>query len=124
MGDSHRARRQLTDPPALLDVTDLVEIRRRIETSAREIETTSRAKDEFLANVSHELRTPLSSIMGWSGLLRDHAHEPAIVRKAAEVILRSAKTQAKLVEDILVIGRRPHEPSRRGVQPDRQPWRS
>jgi signal transduction histidine kinase/ActR/RegA family two-component response regulator len=87
------------------DVTDLVLARRRFEAAAREHEATSRAKDEFLANVSHELRTPLSSIMGWSALLRDHAHEPAIVRKAAEVILRSAKTQAKLVEDILDVSR-------------------
>ena len=87
------------------DVTDQVVARRRAEDAARALEATSRAKDEFLATVSHELRTPLSSILGWSSLLAERPDDEAMVRKAADVIHRNAKAQAKLVEDILDVSR-------------------
>lgn len=73
-----------------------------LETSAREeAETTNRMKDEFLAVISHELRTPLQSILGWSGMLRSGMLDSERQRHALQVIERSARTQAKLVEDIL-----------------------
>ena len=33
---------------------------------AREVDSVSRLKDEFLAHLSHELRTPLTAILGWA----------------------------------------------------------
>ncbi len=87
------------------DVTDQVVARKRVEDAARALEATGRAKDEFLATVSHELRTPLSSILGWSSLLAERPTEPELVAKAADVIRRNAKAQAKLVEDILDVSR-------------------
>lgn len=67
-------------------------------------EMASRAKDEFLAMVSHELRTPLNAILGWAVTLRRRALEPAIDR-GLSVIERNARTQAKLIEDVLDISR-------------------
>jgi signal transduction histidine kinase/ActR/RegA family two-component response regulator len=87
------------------DVTDLVNARRRNEEAVRELEATSRAKDEFLATVSHELRTPLSSIMGWASLLSERPNDLTMVRKAADVIHRNARAQAKLIDDILDVSR-------------------
>jgi signal transduction histidine kinase len=67
-------------------------------------ELASRAKDEFLAMVSHELRTPLNAILGWTVILR--RRNPAVeIDRGLSVIERNARTQAKLIEDVLDISR-------------------
>ncbi|HYQ17912.1 MAG TPA: HAMP domain-containing sensor histidine kinase, partial [Polyangiaceae bacterium] len=62
------------------------------------------AKDEFLSTVSHELRTPLNAILGWVDMLRKSPHN-AEVERAAAVIHRNAKAQAKMIEDVLDLSR-------------------
>jgi PAS domain S-box-containing protein len=64
-------------------------------------EAANRAKDEFLATVSHELRTPLNAISGWVQILRTGKVDDDSSAHALEAIERSAKAQAKLIEDIL-----------------------
>jgi signal transduction histidine kinase len=70
-----------------------------------EAEAANHAKDEFLATVSHELRTPLTSILGWTRLLRMREPEPSALARGLETIERNAKSQAKLIEDILDVSR-------------------
>ena len=76
----------------------------RAQEAARRAEEASRVKDEFLATVSHELRTPLNAILGWSSLLLQRNPESGLV-KGLEVIHRNARTQAKIIEDILDVSR-------------------
>jgi len=59
----------------------------------------NRLKDEFMATVSHELRTPLNAIMAWVSVLR--AGRPEATARGLEVIERSARAQAKLIDDLL-----------------------
>jgi PAS domain S-box-containing protein len=66
-----------------------------------EAETASRAKDEFLATISHELRTPLTAIVGWANMLTHSSLTEAQTRHAFQVIEHSARSQARLVDDIL-----------------------
>ncbi|MDP8932812.1 MAG: ATP-binding protein, partial [Cyanobacteriota bacterium] len=76
------------------------------EQSARQqAEKANRAKDEFLANLSHELRNPLTPILAWSQILRSGKMKQADINRALEVIERSARAQAQLIEDILDISR-------------------
>jgi PAS domain S-box-containing protein len=76
------------------------------ERMARETaEAASRAKDAFLATVSHELRTPLSPILTWTRMLRHGSLAPEKTARALEVIERSARSQAQLVEDLLDVSR-------------------
>jgi signal transduction histidine kinase len=70
----------------------------------REAELANRAKDEFLGTVSHELRTPLGGILGWTTVARGHALPPEVDR-ALSIVERHARTQLRIVEDMLDVGR-------------------
>jgi PAS domain S-box-containing protein len=94
------------------DVTD----RRRLENEREALLASERAaraeaeraahlRDEFVALVSHELRTPLNAILGWATMLQAGKLDAAATAKALEVVVRNAKAQAELVEDLLDISR-------------------
>jgi signal transduction histidine kinase/ActR/RegA family two-component response regulator len=80
----------------------LLDAEREARTTA---ERASRMKDEFLATLSHELRTPLSTILGWTHLLARREGADGELAKAIAVIERSAKAQARLIEDLLDVSR-------------------
>ena len=74
----------------------------RREHAAREAaESENRTKDEFLAILSHELRSPLNAILGWASLLKDEAGLSARAGKCVDAIVRSARAQATLVDDLI-----------------------
>ncbi len=68
-------------------------------------EAANRAKDEFLATLSHELRTPLTAIAGWSHMLQVGSVDEQTSKLAVDTIVRSARTQAELIDDLLDISR-------------------
>ncbi|HTH37102.1 MAG TPA: ATP-binding protein [Pyrinomonadaceae bacterium] len=68
-------------------------------------ESANKAKDDFLAMVSHELRTPLNAMLGWVGILRGNKGNEDVYARAIDAIERSAKTQNRLVNDLLDISR-------------------
>lgn len=97
---------------SVIDITD----RKQIESSreqllkreqeAREMaELANRLKDEFLATLSHELRTPLNAIIGWTEMLSRGQSDLSLIEHALKVILRNARSQAQLVEDLLDVSR-------------------
>ncbi|HEV2837632.1 MAG TPA: PAS domain S-box protein [Pyrinomonadaceae bacterium] len=68
-------------------------------------EEADRLKDEFLATLSHELRTPLTSILGWASMIRNGEVEGASAARAIETIERNARSQARLIDDLLDVSR-------------------
>jgi CheY-like chemotaxis protein/nitrogen-specific signal transduction histidine kinase len=76
----------------------------REQRARAEAEAANRSKDEFLVVVSHELRTPLNAILGWAQLIRQNVDGDQRLH-AAEVIERSARAQARLINDILDVSR-------------------
>ncbi|MGH9930363.1 MAG: hybrid sensor histidine kinase/response regulator [Pyrinomonadaceae bacterium] len=65
-----------------------------------------RLKDEFLATLSHELRTPLTSILGWATLIRTgEVDRTENLDRALEIIERNARSQARLIDDLLDVSR-------------------
>jgi signal transduction histidine kinase/CheY-like chemotaxis protein len=67
----------------------------------RQAEEANRMKDEFLTLISHELRSPLNAILGYAALLRRGRLDAQGVKHAADVIERSGKAQAQLIDDLL-----------------------
>lgn len=70
-----------------------------------EAERANRLKDEFLATLSHELRTPLSAILGWTQLLQMSGLPLDQVEEGIRVIDRNARSQSRLIEDLLDVSR-------------------
>jgi CheY-like chemotaxis protein/anti-sigma regulatory factor (Ser/Thr protein kinase) len=58
---------------------------------------------QLLVTMSHELRTPLNAILGWAVMLR--SRPDVDVKKALETIERNARTQVRLIEEILDVSR-------------------
>ncbi len=81
------------------------ELLKREQAARLEVEAANRSKDEFLAILSHELRTPLNAILGWSEILRTGEQTREEVMEGIEVIERNARSQARLVEDVLEVSR-------------------
>jgi PAS domain S-box-containing protein len=81
---------------------------RLFEAAQRErvaLEAAARVKDEFLAVLSHELRTPLNATLGWAQMLKSGKLDRKSFDIAVETIERSARTQARLIEDLLDVSR-------------------
>ena len=77
-----------------------------LERAARaEAEKANRLKDEFLSVVSHELRTPLNAILGWAQILRSDPTDTEEVTAGLETIERNARSQSRIIEDILDMSR-------------------
>ncbi|MEY3868679.1 MAG: hypothetical protein RLZZ338_2570 [Cyanobacteriota bacterium] len=89
----------------LVDINSLKQSAEKLEAARQEAEIANRSKDEFLSNLSHELRNPLSVMLGWAKLLRSTNLDEARVTTALNAIEKSARMQAKLVEDMLDISR-------------------
>lgn len=80
---------------------ELARVHERERKALDNAEEANRAKDYFIAFVSHELRSPLNSILGWAKILLTKEVNDETRRNALETIERSAKTQAKLIEDLV-----------------------
>src|SRR5688572_4089779 len=70
-----------------------------------EADSANTIKDEFLAILSHELRTPLTAILGWSQILAEGDLEDAAAKRALDIILRNARAQRQLIDDLLDVSR-------------------
>lgn len=76
------------------------------EKEARAVaERASRLKDEFLATLSHELRTPLTSVLGWVRILLLDPRIEGETREALEIVARSSRQQAQMIEELLDVSR-------------------
>jgi PAS domain S-box-containing protein len=89
-----------------LDVTDRKRYEAEMRAARAVAETENRSKDEFIAMLGHELRNPLSAISGAVGILQRLGRpdeQPAA--SARDVIARQTQHLARLMDDLLDVGR-------------------
>ena len=66
-------------------------------------ERARREREEFVRVVSHELRTPLTALLTWAGALEaDRGRDPGRLSRGLEAILRCAREEASLVDQLLM----------------------
>ena len=87
-----------------------------------EAENANRIKDEFLATLSHELRSPLNAILGWVVLLRQGKLDEEATARALETVEFSARSQNRMINDLLDVSRIISGKLRLSVRP-LQPYR-
>jgi signal transduction histidine kinase len=68
-------------------------------------EKANQARDEFFAMLSHELRTPLMAVLGWTALLKGSRLGPEDRVYAVDIIERNARTQRRMIDDLLDVSR-------------------
>lgn len=93
----------------MLDISNYKRVEEALRESEEEArlarvaaEHAGRVKDEFLSTLSHELRTPLNTILGWTQVLqRSSSRLSEKASTALATIERSARQQARLIDDLL-----------------------
>jgi len=83
----------------VMDVTESVATANERDDQLEAAEANNEAKDRFLSVLSHELRSPLNAILAWTSILREQGG--AIAGRAVDAIDSAAKSQARLVDDLL-----------------------
>lgn len=71
----------------------------------RALRAADQRKDEFLATLAHELRNPLAPLRNALEILRTHAPEDDVARRAREIMDRQLRQMVRLVDDLLDVSR-------------------
>ena len=72
---------------------------------AEALREADRRKDEFLATLAHELRNPLAPLRNALQILRMAENDPAMTRKARDMMERQLQHMVRLVDDLLDVSR-------------------
>jgi signal transduction histidine kinase len=91
-----------------VDITQLKQLQRELETRRREAEEASVRKTRFLAAASHDIRTPANAISLLAELLKRTADNPSMagdIPQLAEELRASATSLVNLVSNILDVTR-------------------
>jgi len=83
------------------------ELEHRVRERTAQLEATNKELEAFTYSVSHDLRSPLRHIIGFIDLLREESGEAlgATSHHYLDVIEKSAKKMAQLIEDLLKLSR-------------------
>lgn len=91
--------RKITEQKLAAD--ELSRVNELVKKARDEAVEANRAKDFFLAFVSHEIRSSLNAIIGWSRILLTKEVDKETYKNALETIERSARSQTKLINDLV-----------------------
>lgn len=87
------------------DITERRRVERERAALLAETQRASKAKDELIAMLGHELRNPLAAIMSAIHLLDAVGSDADVARRARGVLRRQSRHLARMVDDLLDVGR-------------------
>jgi signal transduction histidine kinase len=92
------------------------ELERVEEQAQHDVTRAEENKQMALSKLSHDLRTPLSTIIGWAQVLRAQ-NPPEQMLHGLEVIERNARTQTRIISELLDGRQAPEDDAARGNGP-------
>ena len=89
----------------LIDLFYMLYLNRRLQIAAREAESASRAKTDFLSTMSHDIRTPMNAIIGLTTIAEKNLGDVESTRESLRKISLASNHLLTLINDILDISK-------------------
>ena len=86
-------------------VTELENLRNRLNTALDSAESANKAKTTFLFNMSHDIRTPMNAILGFADIAENHIDDKERVADSVRKIRASGSQLLDIINDILEMSR-------------------
>ena len=82
------------------EITERIQIEKKLNKAKIDAEAASQAKGEFLANMSHEIRTPINGIMGMAELALEQTEDKEL-KKLIQTIDSEASSLLSIINEVL-----------------------
>ena len=89
----------------LFDLIYMLSLNRRLQVVAREAESASKAKTDFLSTMSHDIRTPMNAIIGLTTIAEKNLGDAESTRESLRKISLASSHLLTLINDILDISK-------------------
>ncbi len=89
----------------LIDLFYMLYLNRRLQITAREAESASRAKTDFLSTMSHDIRTPMNAIIGLTTIAEKNLGDVESTKESLRKISLASNHLLTLINDILDISK-------------------
>ena len=89
----------------LLDLHYMLYLNKRFQAAAREAESASKAKTDFLSTMSHDIRTPMNAIVGLTTIVEKNLGDVESTRESLRKISLASNHLLTLINDILDISK-------------------
>ena len=89
----------------VFDLMVMLYFNKRLQQAAREAESASRAKTDFLSTMSHDIRTPMNAIIGLTTITEKNIDDKKLVGENLRKITLASNHLLTLINDILDISK-------------------
>ncbi len=89
----------------VFDLFYILYINKRLQIAAREAESASKAKTDFLSTMSHDIRTPMNAIIGLTTIAEKNLGDVASTKESLRKISLASSHLLTLINDILDISK-------------------
>ncbi len=89
----------------VFDVAVMLYFNKRLQITAKEAKSASKAKTDFLSTMSHDIRTPMNAIIGLTTLTEKNLKDEKLVRENLRKITLASNHLLTLINDILDISK-------------------
>ncbi len=89
----------------IFDLTFMLYFNKRLQVSAREAASASKAKTDFLSTMSHDIRTPMNAIIGLTTISEKNLDDKKLIEENLRKISLASNHLLTLINDILDISK-------------------